>query len=150
MILSEVGGVGLGGEFMAHVTVISDYHYIQQIVSGRHRLTADEPVPRGGSDSGPAPHELLLASLGACTSITLRMYAGRKDWELGKITVGLRYTEASEHQKAHIERRLSFSKPLTHEQTQRLLEIAGKTPVTLMLMAAVAIDTSIIDTSVAH
>jgi putative redox protein len=135
---------------MAHVTVISDYHFIQQIVSGRHRLTADEPVPRGGSDSGPAPHELLLASLGACTSITLRMYAGRKDWELGKITVGLRYTPASENQKAHIERRLSFSKPLRHEQTQRLLEIAGNTPVTLMLMAGVAIDTSIIETSVAH
>ena len=69
---------------------------------------------------------LLLASLGACTSITLRMYAGRKGWELGKITVGLRYT-AADDQKGHIDRRLSFSKPLTAEQTQRLLEIAGKT-----------------------
>jgi putative redox protein len=128
---------------MAHVTVISEFHFAQQIVSGRHRLTSDEPTARGGSDSGPSPHELLLASLGACTSITLRMYAGRKEWELGKITVGLRFTPATDDQKAHIDRRLSFSKPLTEEQTQRLLEIAGKTPVTRTLMAGVAIDTSI-------
>jgi len=128
---------------MAHVTVISEYHYSQQIVSGHHRLTADEPAARGGGDSGATPYELLLGSLGACTSITLRMYAGRKGWELGKITVGLRYTAASDGEKGHIDRRLSFSKPLTEEQQQRLLEIAGKTPVTLTLKAGLAIDTSI-------
>jgi putative redox protein len=128
---------------MAHVTVISEFHYSQQIVSGHHRLTADEPAARGGGDSGASPYELLLGSLGACTSITLRMYAGRKGWELGKITVGLRFTAANETEKAHIERRLSFSKPLTEEQQQRLLEIADKSPVTLTLRAGVAIDTSI-------
>jgi putative redox protein len=128
---------------MAHVTVISEHHYAQQIASGHHRLTSDEPIDRGGSDSGPTPHELLLASLGACTSTTLRMYAGRKGWELGKITVGLRYTLDADEQ-GHIDRRLSFSKPLTAEQTQRLLEIAGKTPVTRNLLAGVKIDTSIV------
>jgi len=128
---------------MAHVTVTSEFHFAQQIASGHHRLTADEPIARGGSDSGAAPYDLLLASLGACTSITLRMYAGRKDWELGKITVGLRYT-ASDERKHHIDRRLSFSKPLTPEQTQRLLEIAAKTPVTRTLMAGVTIDTTIV------
>lgn len=127
---------------MAHITVTSEFHFAQQIATGHHRLTADEPIARGGSDSGASPYELLLASLGACTSITLRMYAGRKDWELGKITVGLRYT-ANEDQKGHIDRRLSFSKPLTAEQTQRLLEIAGKTPVTRTLMDGVTIDTTI-------
>lgn len=127
---------------MAHITVTSEFHFAQQIASGHHRLTADEPIARGGSDSGASPYELLLASLGACTSITLRMYAGRKEWELGKITVGLRYT-ANEDQKGHIDRRLSFSKPLTAEQTQRLLEIAGKTPVTRTLMSGVTIDTTI-------
>jgi putative redox protein len=128
---------------MAHVTVTSDFHFAQQIASGHHRLTADEPIARGGSDSGASPYELLLASLGACTSITLRMYAGRKEWELGKITVGLRYT-ASDDQKGHIDRRLSFSKPLTAEQTQRLLEIAGKTPVTKTLSDGVTIATTIV------
>jgi putative redox protein len=128
---------------MAHVTVISDFHFAQQIVAGHHRTTADEPAARGGSDTGPSPTELLLGSLGSCTSITLRMYAGRKEWELGKITVGLRFTPAEGAQKAHIERRLSFSKPLTEEQSSRLLEIAGKTPITLALTAGITIDTSI-------
>jgi putative redox protein len=128
---------------MAHVTVISDFKFAQQIVSGHHRLTADEPAARGGSDSGAEPHELLLASLGACTSITLRMYAGRKGWELGKITVGLRYTAGAEDQRGHIDRRLSFSKSLTAEQVQRLLEIAGKTPITRLLMPAVTIETAV-------
>lgn len=127
---------------MAHVTVTSEHHYAQQIASGHHRLTSDEPLERGGSDSGSTPHELLLASLGACTSITLRMYAGRKGWELGKITVGLRYTTRADD-KAYIDRRLSFSKPLTTEQTARLLEIAGKTPVTRNLLAGIQIDTSV-------
>jgi putative redox protein len=134
---------------MAHITVISEHQYAQQIVTGHHRTTADEPTARGGSDTGPNPIELLLGSLGACTSITLRMYAGRKGWELGKITVGLRYTPPSDQQKAHIERRLSFSKPLSDEQSAKLLEIAGKTPVTLTLMAGVAIDTSIAHPAVA-
>jgi putative redox protein len=128
---------------MAHVTVISEFHYAQVIVAGHHRVTADEPQNRGGSDIGPSPTELLLGSLGACTSITLRMYAGRKDWELGKITVGLRYTAAADDRKAHIERRLSFAKPLTDEQSLGLLEIAGKTPVTLALTSGITIDTSI-------
>ena len=128
---------------MAHITVTSEYHYAQQIASGHHRLTADEPIARGGSDSGLSPHELLVASLGACTSITLRMYAGRKEWELGKITVGLRYT-ASDDQKGHIDRRLAFSKPLTGEQSARLLEIAGKTPITRALLSGVTIETTIV------
>lgn len=128
---------------MAHVTVTSEHQYAQLIASGHHRLTADEPIARGGSDSGVSPHELLLASLGACTSITLRMYAGRKEWELGKITVGLRYT-ANDDRKHHIDRRLSFSKPLTAEQMQRLLEIADKTPITRTLTAGVTIDTTIV------
>jgi putative redox protein len=128
---------------MAHVTVISDFKFAQQIVSGHHRLTADEPAARGGSDSGAEPHELLLASLGACTSITLRMYAGRKGWELGKITVGLRYTAGAEDQRGHIDRRLSFSKSITAEQVQRLLEIAGKTPITRLLMPGVTIETAV-------
>ena len=128
---------------MAHVTVTSEFKLAQTIVSGHHRLTADEPTARGGSDSGVSPYELLLASLGACTSMTLRMYAGRKGWELGKITVGLRYTTA-ENQPDHIDRRLSFSKPLSHEQTERLLEIAAKTPITRTLATGVKIDTKVV------
>ncbi|HXQ32359.1 MAG TPA: OsmC family protein [Steroidobacteraceae bacterium] len=129
---------------MAHVTVISEFKYMQQVVSGRHRLTADEPAALGGGDSGPSPYELLLASLGACTSITLRMYAGRKGWELGKITVGLRYAKDADD-KERVDRRISFGKPLTPEQKTRLLEIAGKTPVSRTLTGRLTIETMIVD-----
>ena len=129
---------------MAHVTVISEFKFGVQVVAGRHRVNADEPVALGGGDTGPSPYELLLASLGACTSITLRMYAGRKEWELGKITVGLRYTRDAE-QKERIDRRMSFSKALSAEQKARLVEIAGKTPVTRTLAHGVQIETTVVD-----
>jgi putative redox protein len=126
---------------MAHVTVISEFHYVQQIVAGKHRIAADEPTASGGSDAGPAPYDLLLSSLGACTAITLRMYAGRKEWNLGKITVGLRFTRDADGAE-HIDRRLSFSKPLSDEQKNKLVEIAGKTPVTKSLQQGIRIDTT--------
>jgi len=127
---------------MAHVTAISEFKYTQQIVTGHHRLTADHPAALGGSDSGPGPYELLLASLGACTSIALRSYAGSMGWELGKITVGMRYSVRDDGD--HIDRRLSFSKPLSEEQKARLIEVAGSTPVTRTLARAVAIETSVV------
>ena len=129
---------------MTHVTVISEFKFGVQVAAGRHRLTADEPAALGGGDTGPSPYELLLASLGACTSITLRMYAGRKEWDLGKITVGLRFTRDVDRNE-RIDRRMSFSKPLSAEQKARLVEIAGKTPVTRTLAHGLVIDTTVVD-----
>jgi len=129
---------------MTHVTVISEFKYGVQVAAGHHRLTADEPASQGGGDTGPSPYELLLASLGACTSITLRMYAGRKEWDLGKITVGLRFTRDADRNE-RIDRRMSFSKPLSAEQKARLVEIAGKTPVTRTLAHGLPIDTTVVD-----
>jgi hypothetical protein len=73
------------------VTDAGTGRYSHVITAGRHVLTADEPVPLGGSDTGPNPYELLLAALGACTSITLRMYADRKGLPLQRTTVRLRH-----------------------------------------------------------
>ena len=73
------------------VVVSSASGLTQEITSGPHRSTADEPVELGGGGLGPSPYELLLASLGACTSMTLRLYATRKGWDLQKITVRLRH-----------------------------------------------------------
>lgn len=129
---------------MAYVTVINEHQHVQQIVSGHHHLTADEPVAAGGSDAGLAPRELLLASLGADTAVALRRHAAQQDWTLGKITVGLRWTRDAQGRE-HIERRLSFAKPLSGEQRARLLEIAGGSDVTSVLKAAVAIQSSIVD-----
>ena len=129
---------------MAYVTVINEHQHVQQIVSGHHHLTADEAVPAGGSDAGFAPRELLLASLGADTAVALRKHAMQADWTLGKITVGVRWSR-DEEGREHIERRMSFSRPLTAAQKEALLEIAGNTPVTLVLRAGMAIQSTLMD-----
>lgn len=129
---------------MAYVTVINEHQHVQQIVSGHHHLTCDEAVAAGGSDAGFAPRELLLASLGADTAIALRKHAAQNDWTLGKITVGVRWSRNPAGAE-HIERRLSFGRPLTPEQKGRLLEIAATSPVTSVLRAGIAIQSSVID-----
>ncbi|HLV48748.1 MAG TPA: OsmC family protein, partial [Aliidiomarina sp.] len=67
--------------------------YTQQVTTYNHRWIADEPESMGGADDGPAPMEMILAGLGACTSMTLRMYANRKEWPLKKVTVDLRHVK---------------------------------------------------------
>jgi putative redox protein len=129
---------------MAYVTVINEHQHVQQIVSGHHHLTADEPVAAGGSDAGFAPRELLLASLGADTAVALRRHAAQHDWMLGKITVGLRWSRDAAGEE-YIERRLSFARALTAEQKSRLLEIAEGTAVTGVVRAGIAIHSSVVD-----
>lgn len=129
---------------MAYVTVINEHQHVQQVVSGHHHLTADEPVAAGGSDAGFAPRELLLASLGTCTAVALRKHAAQNDWMLGKITVGVRWSRDTEG-RDHIERRLSFTRPLTATQKARLLEVAEATPVTGVLRAGIRIQSSVVD-----
>ena len=114
---------------MARVQVRSVEKYVQQIDARQHRLGADEGEILGGSDSGPNPYELLLSGLGACTAITLRMYAERKGWDLGEIQVGLHFYR-DDAGKEYIDRTLTCSGDLSEEQRLRLLEIAAKTPVT--------------------
>ena len=129
---------------MAHVTVISEFHFAQQIVAGHHRVMADEPQNRGGSDTGPSPTELLLGSLGACTSITLRMYAAHKGWTLGHIHVELRHIKTHDGQE-HIERDVRFGAPLTDEQRQHIADVVEKTPVTKTIKAGTTIQTRLVD-----
>lgn len=129
---------------MAYVTVINEHQYVQQIVSGHHHLTADEVVSAGGSDAGFAPRELLLASLGADTAAALRRHAAREAWTLGKITVGVRWSR-DEHGREHIERRLSFARPLTAQQKAALLEVAAATPVTSVLRPGIEIQSQVLD-----
>ncbi len=128
---------------VASTTVDSESGYAQTIESGGHRLTADEPIASGGTDTGPAPYGLLLAALGACTSITLRMYAERKGWQLGRVHVALRHVKTAEGGE-HIERDLRFGAPLTDEQRVRLAEIADKTPVTKTIKAGTTIQTRLL------
>jgi putative redox protein len=128
---------------IASATIDSESGYAQKIVAGRHALTADEPVDNGGTDTGPDPYTLLLAALGACTSITLRMYARRKGWDLGHVQVDLRHVKTAPDRE-HIERDLRFDALLTDEQRARLAEIAEKTPVTKTVRAGAEIRTRLI------
>jgi len=129
---------------MAYVTVINEHAHVQQIVSGHHHLTADEPVAAGGSDAGFAARELLLASLGACTAVALRRHAAHNDWTLGKITVGVRWSR-DDAGKEHIERRLSFAKPLTSAQKTQLLEVAANSAISSVLSSGITIQSAIIE-----
>jgi putative redox protein len=113
--------------------------YRVEIHSGPHRLSADEPVELGGTATGPSPYGLLASSLGACTAITLRMYAERKDWPLERVEVRLSIDEDDGAQR--ISRELRLDGKLDEEQRARLLDIAERTPVTKTLRAGVAIET---------
>jgi putative redox protein len=131
---------------IAHVMAESATGYAQKIRAGRHQWTADESKGRGGTDSGPNPYSLLLGALGACTSITLRMYAEGKGWELGEVRVDLNLFKEGEADR--IERQIRFSAPLSEEQLARLAEVADKTPVTKTVRQGVAIQTTVHSASV--
>lgn len=121
---------------------LQDINYLTRIETGGHRLIADEPAAAGGANAGPAPYDYLLASLAACTLMTLRMYTERKGWDIGTLQLQLSLSKDAE-KHTHIHRSLSTSVALTDEQHQKLLEIAGKTPVTLTLLQGAAITTDI-------
>ncbi|CAG9168643.1 OsmC family protein [Cupriavidus respiraculi] len=116
-------------------------NYRHEVTTGAHRLIADEPAHAGGQDAGAAPYDLVLAGLGACTAITLRMYAERKGWDLGDLRVDLTLLKDRDG-NARIDRVLATSAPLSDEQWERLLDIAGKTPVTKTLQAGTPIGTT--------
>jgi putative redox protein len=115
--------------------------YAQQTRVGHHVVPSDESAARGGGDTGPSPTELLLAALASCTSITLRMYADRKGWELGTVHVDVSFFRAGV--STRIERTIRLGAALAPEQLARLGEIADKTPVTKMVMTGVPIATRV-------
>jgi putative redox protein len=128
---------------MARATaIIETARYATTIDAGGHAIVADEPPANGGADAGPAPYDLLLASLSACTAITLRMYADRKQWKMTKLTVELHFTRDADRQE-RIDRVLRPEGALSDEQRARLADIAERTPVTLTLKRGVPIVTTL-------
>jgi putative redox protein len=107
----------------------TDVHYLHHVHVGRFLLETDEHQALGGGDKAPGPFDYYLASLSACTAITLRMYAERKGWDLGEFRAELTLCFDDER-KVHVHRVLHSSQPLSDEQWQRLLEIVANTPVT--------------------
>lgn len=116
----------------AGVTVeIAAARYATTIRTRHHHLVADEPVAAGGGDTGPSPFELVLSGLGACTAVTLRMYADRKQWPLAAVHVVLAIHRHDT--STWISRELRLDGPLDAAQRARLADIAERTPVTLLI-----------------
>ena len=124
----------------AHVVVRgSAKGFLQEVTASTHHLQVDEPVSVGGSDAAPDPYDFLLAGLGACTSMTVGLYARRKKWPLENITVSLRHSrahakdceecETKEGMLDRIDLTIDLTGPLTPEQHAKLMEAASKCPV---------------------
>jgi putative redox protein len=125
---------------------------VQTVYIGPHLILADETIEPDGNDAGPNPYELLLAALGTCTSMTLRLYAEHKRWPLQGVRVHLTHSRVQKEVDAgetengmidRIEREISLAGDLSKDQRQRLLEIANKCPVHRTLTPGLQIHTSI-------
>jgi putative redox protein len=133
------------------IVVRSQAGLTQTIDIRGHHLTADEPTDAGGSDLGPNPYELLLSALGACTAITVRMYAQRKGWPLESIEVALQHERIHAQDCAdcetrdgfldHITKFISLRGALDAEQRQRLMDVSERCPVQKTLQNEVHIET---------
>ncbi len=125
-----------------------------EIAVGDHRLIADEVKAIGGQELGPAPHEFLLAGLGACTAMTVKLYAARKQWPLEHVSVRLSRRKvkaadcpdcnSTEGEVEEITREITLEGPLDAEMRARLLEIAGKCPVHKTLAGEIKIRTRLV------
>lgn len=127
--------------------------FTTEVMVRHHALTADEPTDIGGNDFGPTPYELLSAGLAACTAMTLQMYARRKKWDIGAVTVHIDHrkdyaTDLQECEKTdtkidHFDRHIELTGDLSDEQRQRLLEIADRCPVHRTLHTPVKVRTEL-------
>ena len=124
----------------AHVVVRGNAReFLQEVVSGKHHLRADEPENAGGKDAAPGPYDYLLIALGVCTSMTVGLYARRKQWPLENIVVSLWHSrihakdceecETKEGMLDRIDMSIELTGSLSPEQRAKLMEIAGKCPV---------------------
>ncbi len=138
---------------MGHIVTVSERaggQFTQDVRTSRHCLYADEPESLGGADIGPSPYEFVLAGLGACTSITLRMYAERKDWPLEHISVDVSYkmTGFGQDIRSVFIRKITLKGDLDEAQKTRLLQIADKCPVHKMLQSSTEIRTTLVEEDV--
>jgi putative redox protein len=127
---------------MAHAKAsIGTVDYATAIATGHHRLMADEGPELGGKDAGPAPYDLLTSALGACTVITLRMYAERKQWPVTAVQADIHFKRDDKVES--IDRVLHIEGRVDAEQKKRMAEIAERTPVTLTLKRSLEIRTTL-------
>ncbi|MBB6502092.1 OsmC family protein [Pedobacter cryoconitis] len=125
------------------VTELDRSHYLTKVYAGGHFIYADEPEDVGGTDEGMNPGALLLASLGSCTAITIRMYADRKDMALESVKIHLAIVDEQEMNAAtRITRQIEFTGDLSETELNRLMQIADKCPIHKILSNPIVIETS--------
>jgi putative redox protein len=128
--------------------------FAQEITAGSHQMRVDEPASVGGTDSGPTPYDLLLAALGSCTSMTIALYARRKQWALNNVTIRLRHSrvhaedcaacETRDAKLTIIDREIELDGSLDDSQRARLLAIANRCPVHLTLGSRIEVNTRLL------
>lgn len=123
-------------------TQFSSGAYEQSITVGTHHLMSDVDASKGGTDSGPSPHEYLAAALASCTGMTLKMYANRKSWGLENAIVAVNITRVDDVER--FQRDITLVGNLDAEQTARLLDIANKCPVHKALIGTITIETQLV------
>ena len=149
--MTDTNGGATPSEGTVIVTEDGSGGFTRQILAGSHRLVADEPAPTG-NDQGPTPYDLLLAGLGACTSMTVRMYADRKQWPLESVRVTLRHSRIHAKDCAECETKIGFvdhidvdvelTGDLDDTQRERLMYIADRCPVHQTLTSEINITTT--------
>lgn len=151
---SQTAKPPVGSELREAVVHGSARGFAQEVTVAGHRLVVDEPTALGGSDTGPSPYDLLITALGACTSMTVSLYARRKQWPLEAVTVRLRHSKIHATDCADcdtksgmldgIERDIELHGELSAEQRAQLLEIANKCPVHKTLTSEINIRTRLV------
>ena len=122
-------------------TVLTNNNYVAESKIRNHFVVTDVPVSDGGEDTAPTPLEYLLTAIGGCVAITLRMYAARRSWDVGEITVNV--FQLKDEQGSYLTEEISFENNITEDQRKRLLVFAGKCPVARMVKGETRIESLI-------
>ena len=122
--------------------VLTNKNYIAEAKTRNHFLTMDQTVASGGDNSGPTPVEYLLAAIGGCVSITLRVYAERRGWDVGKIKVNV--FQLKDESGTYLKEEISFEKEISEDQRKKMLVFAAKCPVAKMVKGQTRIESKIL------
>ncbi|MET3732413.1 OsmC family protein [Moheibacter stercoris] len=126
------------------IAITKKENYRTQIQTDPHHFIVDEPISVGGKDFGPSPGELLAASLASCSSITVKLYADRKGWDLQEVEVEVDFERDAKFNVTKFTKKLKFTGDLSQEQIDKLYEIAGKCPIHRMLANPIEISSEVV------
>ncbi|GIZ15675.1 OsmC family protein [Capnocytophaga catalasegens] len=123
---------------------LENTNYYTEVIAGQNTLITDEPTELGGEGKGFSPLEILATSLASCTAVTLKMYADRKEWDLGKIEINVSVENDKIAQKAIFNRQIGFSNTLDNKQQDRLLKVAESCPIHKLLHGEIEVKTELL------